>query len=192
MGAPQKPTFLYIGCADSRVPANEILGLGPGEVFVHRNIGNVVPATDLNALSVIEYAVTHLGVTDIIVTGHMDCGAVRAAMKKQDLGAIENWIRVIRDHYRLNAAELDAVKDDEERHRKFVAVNVAETCLSVAKTGPVQRKRFETEGAAGGAYPRIHGLTFDPKEGILNRVAHGHMPKMENLRHIYDLYATAK
>ena len=106
----QKPKYLYFGCSDSRVPANQIMGLGPGEVFVHRNIGNQVPGNDLNALSVLEYAVAHLGVTDIIVTGHYECGAVRAATTRQDLGTLEHWLRMIRDVYRLHRNDLEAIK----------------------------------------------------------------------------------
>lgn len=98
----QTPKYLYFGCSDSRVPVNSILGLGPGEVFVHRNIGNLVPVNDLNALSVLEYAVGHLDVTDIIVSGHYDCGAIRAASMSQDLGILENWLRLIRDVYRMH------------------------------------------------------------------------------------------
>ncbi|RYH13004.1 carbonic anhydrase [archaeon] len=107
LAQPQRPKYLYYGCSDSRVPANQILGLGPGEVFVHRNIGNQVMGNDLNALSVLEYGVMYIGVTDIIVTGHYDCGAVRAATKRQDLGTLEHWLRSIRDVYRLHRAELD-------------------------------------------------------------------------------------
>eukprot|EP01032_Pedospumella_encystans_P022230 gene22230-25189_t len=109
LAQPQKPRYLYFGCSDSRVPANEILGLNPGEVFVHRNIGNQVPGNDLNVLAVLEYAVEHLKVTDIIVVGHYDCGAVRAANKRQDLGLLENWLRLIRDVYRLHKDYIDLI-----------------------------------------------------------------------------------
>jgi len=142
---PQTPKFLYFGCADSRVLANEILGLGAGELFVHRNVGNLVPGNDLNALCVLEYAVTHLGVTDIIVTGHYDCGAVRASVRRQDLGLLENWLRQIRDVYRLHKDHLDQIEDEEERHLQLVELNVIEQGLNVFKTGPVQRKRLEVK-----------------------------------------------
>jgi carbonic anhydrase len=192
VGAPQKPRYLYIGCADSRVPANQIIGLGPGEVFVHRNVGNLVPATDLNSLSVIEYAVGHLHVKDIIVTGHYDCGAVRAALKTQDLGMIENWLRCIRDVYRLHGDQLDMIEDDEERHRRLVEINVVETCMNIFKTGVVQRKRIQTANEEGGAYPRIHALVFDPKVGILNKLPINFKRRMGNFKHIYDLYEDHK
>ena len=105
-----KPKFLYFGCSDARVPANQILGLGPGEVFVHRNIGNLVPVNDVNALSVLEYAVGHLDITDIIVSGHYDCSAVRAATSKNDMGMLENWLRLIRDVYRLHNDHLNHIE----------------------------------------------------------------------------------
>jgi len=190
IGNPQKPKYLYIGCSDSRVPANEILGLGPGEVFVHRNVGNLVNGSDLNVLSALEFAVQHLNVQHIIVTGHYDCGAVRAATKKQDLGLLENWIRTIRDVYRMHHVELDAITDDEEKHRRLVELNVMEQCLSIYKTAVVQRKRKETHKTQeiGFAYPRIHAMVFDPKVGILQKLPLNFKATVADLRHIYDLY----
>jgi len=116
-----------------------------GELFVHRNVGNLVPGNDLNALCVLEYAVTHLGVTDIIVTGHYDCGAIRASVRRQDLGLLENWLRQIRDVYRLHKDHLNQIEDEEERHLQLVELNVIEQGLNVFKTGPVQRKRLEVK-----------------------------------------------
>ena len=188
VGGPQKPQFLWIGCADSRVPANEIIGLGPGEVFVHRNVGNQVPATDLNSHAVLEYAVGHLNVKDIIVTGHYDCGAVRASLKQQDLGLIEEWLRPIRDVYRLHGASLDLIEDEDTRHRRLVELNAIETCVNVYKAGVVQRKRMQTLKETGTAYPRIHALVFDPKEGILNPLPLNLKRTMGSYQHIYNLY----
>jgi len=145
LGKGQAPKYLYFGCSDSRVPATDILGLGPGELFVHRNVGNLVPGNDLNALSVLEYAVAHLGVTDIIVTGHYDCGAVRASTKRQDLGLLENWLRMIRDVYRIHKEHLDQIEDEEARHFQLVELNVIEQCLNLFKTGVVQRKRMDVK-----------------------------------------------
>merc|ERR1712100_644610 len=195
IGDPQKPRYLYFGCSDSRVPANQILGLRPGEVFVHRNVGNIVNGSDLNALSVLEFAVKHLDVKHIIVTGHYDCGAVRASCKKQDLGLLENWIRNIRDVYRMHHSTLDSLKDEETRHRKLVEMNVVEQCLTLYKTGVVQQKRKATyEALQNGTatenftYPRIHGMVFDPKVGILHKLPVNFKHVVNDLRHIYDLY----
>ena len=113
-----------------------------GEVFVQRNVGNQVPCNDLNSLSVIEYAVDHIGVSDIIVTGHYDCGAIRAATSPQDLGMLENWLRAIRDVYRLHRTFLDSIEDPNEFHRKLVELNVIEQCINIYKTGVIQRKRM--------------------------------------------------
>eukprot|EP00039_Didymoeca_costata_P021979 m.3333 g.3333 ORF g.3333 m.3333 type:complete len:304 (+) comp2750_c0_seq1:165-1076(+) len=190
LGSGQAPTYLYFGCSDSRVPANEILGLHPGEVFVHRNIGNLVPVSDLNALSVLEFAVDFLQVKHIIVTGHYDCGAIRAASKTQDLGLIENWLRNIRDVYRLHRNTLDDISDDEDRHRKLVELNVVEQCLNLYKTGVVQRRRLKTheEGLGKFAYPRIHGLVFDPSVGLMKKLKINFKDEIKDMKHIYDLY----
>mmetsp|Transcript_19133 Transcript_19133/g.26329 ORF Transcript_19133/g.26329 Transcript_19133/m.26329 type:complete len:287 (+) Transcript_19133:90-950(+) len=205
LGKTQKPKYLYFGCSDSRVPANQILGLGPGEVFVHRNIGNLVPGNDLNALSVLEYAVTHLGVTDIIVTGHYDCGAVRAATSRQDLGLLEHWLRLIRDVYRTHKDYLDLISNDEQRHCSLVELNVIEQCLNLYKTGVVQRKRIQSRealelkqknAAPGDApiniedeiYPRIYGMVFNPAEGQLKKLTVNFAQRVGSLDHIYGLY----
>lgn len=193
LGRTQKPKFLYFGCADSRVPANEILGLGPGEVFVHRNVGNLVPGNDLNALSVLEYGVDILNVTDIIVTGHYDCGAIRAATNRADHGMLENWLRLIRDVYRLHRDYLDSIEDETEFHRKMVELNVIEQCINVYKTGVVQRKRLKhrQSGASGKTedlMPRIHGFVFDPSVGILRKLSINFSNRVGSLEHIYRLY----
>lgn len=194
LGAGQAPKYLYFGCSDSRVPANEILGLDPGEVFVHRNLGNCVGGQDLNALSVLEYAVEHLDVKHIIVTGHYDCGAVKAAASKQDLGLMENWFRMIRDVYRLHQSQLDMEPDDEARHRKLVELNVVEQCLNLYKTGVVQRKRLKTyeDERVEYAYPRIHALVFDPNDGILKKLPIDFRRTVAQHSHIYDLYSLEK
>eukprot|EP00301_Raphidiophrys_heterophryoidea_P023969 c7639_g2_i1.p1 GENE.c7639_g2_i1~~c7639_g2_i1.p1 ORF type:complete len:560 (-),score=149.63 c7639_g2_i1:249-1823(-) len=191
LGQGQAPKFLYIGCSDSRVPANQILGLQPGEVFVHRNVGNIMPASDLNSLTVLEYAVEHLDVRHIIVTGHYECGAIAASLKSQDHGLVENWIRNIRDVYRLHHKKLDTISDLHDRQRRLVELNVIEQCLNLYKTSVVQRKRLEVfeKGISPIVYPRIHGLVFDPKVGILRKLPidfHGHM---NTYKHIYNLYA---
>ena len=119
----QTPDYLYIGCSDSRVPANEIMGLEPGDVFVHRNVANLVNNTDLNVMSVINFAVKHLDVKHIIVCGHYDCGGVKAAMIPKDMGLLNPWLRTIRDVYRMHAAELDAITDERSRYSRLVELN---------------------------------------------------------------------
>ena len=134
----QKPPLLWIGCSDSRVPANEIIGAKPGDVFVHRNIANMVVHSDMNMLSVLDYAVNVLKVKHVIVCGHYGCGGVRAAMGNQSIGIIDNWIRHIKDIYRLHHVYLDSIVDETERFNKFVEINVREQVFDLAKTSIVQ------------------------------------------------------
>ncbi len=156
----QHPEILYIGCSDSRVTAEDLMGLGPGEVFVHRNIANMVLNTDLNSASVIDYAVEHLKVKRIVVCGHYYCGGVKAAMGSDDLGILNPWLRSIRDVYRLHQAELSEIDDEEARYRRFVELNVQEQCVNLMKTGIVQ-KAYE----AGKL--EVHGWVFDIRSGKL-------------------------
>ncbi|MEW5675701.1 carbonate dehydratase [Flavobacterium enshiense] len=134
----QTPPLLWIGCSDSRVPANEIIGAQPGEVFVHRNIANMVVHSDMNMLSVLDYAVNALKIKHIIVCGHYGCGGVKAAMGNDSIGIIDNWIRHIKDVYRLHKQYLDSILDEKERFNKFVELNVKEQVFDLAKTSIVQ------------------------------------------------------
>lgn len=179
--AEQDPGYLYIGCADSRVPANEIMGVGPGDVFVHRNIGNVVANTDLNVGAVIEYAVVYLKVRHIIVCGHYDCGGVRAAMQPRDLGILNPWLRNIRDVYRLHEAELGAIADEARRYERLVELNVEEQCLNVIKTAAVQRAYLH-DGA-----PVVHGWVFDLREGHLRDLEIDFEARLRDIQKIYNL-----
>jgi carbonic anhydrase len=192
--AGQKPKYLWIGCADSRVPANQLLSLGPGEVFVHRNIANLVCGQDLNFLSVLQYAVEVLEVPHIIVCGHYDCGGVKAATQKQDLGLIENWLRLIRDVQRYHCEELAAIADEDQRLRRLVELNVKEQVMNVFKTASVQKRRKATlklkpDGSLKGrAYPRVHGLVYDIGEGKLKKLDIKFAAEIKKYSHIYDLY----
>lgn len=156
----QSPEFLYIGCSDSRVSAEELMGLEPGDVFVHRNIANMVPNTDLNSMSVINYAVTHLKVKHIIVCGHYGCGGVHAAMQQSDLGILNPWLRNIRDVYRIHRKVLDAITDEEEKYKKLIELNVQEQCINVIKTAEVQKANNERD-------LKVYGWIFDIHSGKL-------------------------
>ena len=134
----QNPPLLWIGCSDSRVPANEIIGAKPGEVFVHRNIANMIVHSDMNMLSVLDYAVNALKIKHVIVCGHYGCGGIKAAMNNTSIGIIDNWIRHIKDIYRLHQKELNLIKDETERFNRFVEVNVIEQVYDLAKTSIVQ------------------------------------------------------
>ncbi len=158
----QQPPLLWIGCADSRVPANEIIGAMPGEVFVHRNIANMVIHTDMSMLSVLDYAVNVLKVKHIIVCGHYGCGGVKAAMGNQHIGLIDNWIRHIKDVYRFHQDELNAIKDEKQRFDRFIEVNVMEQVLDLAKTSIVQAA-WESKQEL-----QIHGWVYDIKDGLIN------------------------
>lgn len=158
----QQPPLLWIGCSDSRVPANEIIGALPGEVFVHRNIANMVIHSDMSMLSVLDYAVNVLKVKHIIVCGHYGCGGVKAAMGNQHLGLIDNWIRHIKDVYRFHQVELNSIKDEKLRFEKFVEVNVKEQVLDLAKTSIVQ------SAWENGQQLMIHGWVYDIKDGLIN------------------------
>lgn len=177
----QNPDYLYIGCSDSRVHANEIMGLQPGEVFVHRNIANMVVNTDVNALSVINYAVNYLNVKYIIVCGHYNCGGIKAAMEPRDLGILNPWLRNIRDVYRLHEQELDAITDDHQRYNRLVEVNVHEQCLNVIKTAEVQKSYLEK------GYPRVAGWVYDLNEGVLIDLKIDFKKELDRIRKIYDL-----
>lgn len=156
----QSPEFLYIGCSDSRVSAEELMGLEPGKVFVHRNIANMVPNTDLNSMSVINYAVVHLKVNHIVVCGHYGCGGVHAAMQQSDLGILNPWLRNIRDVYRLHQKTLDKITNEEEKYKKLVELNVQEQCINVIKTAEVQKANRERD-------LKVYGWIFDIHSGKL-------------------------
>ncbi len=177
----QTPEYLYIGCSDSRVPANEIMGLEPGEVFVHRNIANVVANIDLNAMSVINYAVANLHVQHIIVCGHYNCGGVRAAMMPHDMGILNPWLRNIRDVYRLHQNELDMITDDHERYDRLVELNVQEQAINVIKTAVVQKSYLKNR------YPIVHGWVFDLKTGELKDLKINFTKVLQDIQKIYDL-----
>lgn len=156
----QNPDILYIGCSDSRVTAEDLMGLAPGQVFVHRNIANMVMNLDLSAASVIQYAVDVLLVNHVVVCGHYYCGGVKAAMTPADLGTLNPWLRAIRDVYRIHQDELDGISDEEERYKRLVELNVQEQCVNVAKQAVVQ-KAMRKRGL------QVHGWVFDVGSGRL-------------------------
>ena len=157
----QQPPLLWIGCSDSRVPANEIIGTNPGEVFVHRNIANMVVHSDMNMLSVLDYAVNVLKVQHVIVCGHYGCGGVQAAMGNSAIGLIDNWIRHIKDVYRFHATELDAIKDEKSRFNRFVELNVREQVLDLAKTSIVQSAWLNNQKL------HLHGWVYGLNSGYV-------------------------
>ena len=174
----QKPEFLWIGCSDSRVPANEITNTQPGEIFVHRNIANMVIHTDVNLLSVLDYAVNHLKVKHVIVCGHYGCGGIKAATTNQDFKLVLNmWLRNIKDVYRIHREELEAIKDEETRTNRLVELNVTEQLMNLAKTSIIQRA-WQNEQR-----PHLHGWVYGLKDGILKSVF-----QMKAGTHIDPLY----
>ncbi|MBP6396539.1 MAG: carbonic anhydrase [Saprospiraceae bacterium] len=156
----QNPEYLYIGCSDSRVTAEEIMGLVPGEIFVHRNIANMVVSIDLNAMSVINYAIDHLKVKHVIVCGHYHCGGVKAAMQSKDMGILNPWLRNIRDVYRTYQDELNTYINEDDRYNRLIELNVQEQCINLIKTASVQKAHKEW-GLL------VHGWIFDVHSGKL-------------------------
>lgn len=173
----QTPEFLWIGCSDSRVPANEITGTQPGEIFVHRNVANMVVHTDLNLLTVLDYAVNHLKVKHVIVCGHYGCGGVKASMTNHNFGIINKWLRNIKDVYRFHREELDTINDEEARADRLVELNVQEQVMNLAKTSIVQKAWAHNQR------PHLHGWVYGLKDGIINPVF-----EMPAGTHIDDLY----
>lgn len=180
LAAGQKPPVLWVGCSDSRVPANEIIGAEPGEVFVHRNIANMVIHSDMSMLSVIDYGVNKLKVKHIIVCGHYGCGGVKAAMSNQSVGLIDNWIRHIKDVYRFHHKELDLIQDEEERFNRFVELNVVEQVYDLAKTSIVQ------QAWENGQDLMIHGWVYGVHNGLVKDLNLS-MKNNDNLSEVYQL-----
>lgn len=177
----QNPDFLYIGCSDSRVTAEDLMGVEPGEVFVHRNVANVISNTDLNAMSVIEYAVGHLKVKHVVVCGHYYCGGVKAAMEAQDLGLLNPWLRNIRDVYRLHKQELNAIENEEARYNRLAELNVQEQCINVTKTAVVQKAYLNS------GYPQVHGWVFNVHNGELIDLKLDFDEMLKDIQEIYNL-----
>ena len=175
----QKPKYLFIGCSDSRVPASGITGTGPGEMFVHRNIANLVVHSDMNMLSVLQYAVEVLGVKDIMVVGHYGCGGVAAAANNKQYGLIDNWLVNIRDVVRLHEAEFLGIKDEGVRLRRLVELNVIEQVRNLAKTNIIQN------AMRGDNPPRLHGLVYDIADGVLKDLEVDGVDMMAEMEHIY-------
>jgi len=169
----QTPEYLWIGCSDSRVPPNEITGTKPGEIFIHRNIANMVVHTDLNMLSVLQYAVEVLKVKHIIVCGHYGCGGVKAAMTRKSLGIINKWLRNIKDVYRYHKTEIDSLEDEGSRVNKLIELNVVEQVMNLAKTSIIQQAWKDRQG------PHLHGWVY----GLIHPIF-----EMEAGAHFDDLY----
>ncbi|WAC00884.1 carbonic anhydrase [Lacinutrix neustonica] len=180
LGKGQNPELLYIGCSDSRVTAEDLMGLGPGEVFVHRNIANMVSGIDLSAMSVVEYAVVHLKVNHVVVCGHYACGGVKAAMQSADLGILNSWLRNIRDVYRIHKEELNDIKDEEKKYDRLVELNVKEQCVNLIKTAAVQ-KAYRDRGL------KVHGWVFDVHTGKLIDLKIDFEHYLKDIMEIYHL-----
>jgi carbonic anhydrase len=173
----QTPEFLWIGCSDSRVPPDKITQTQPGEIFIHRNIANMVVHTDLNLLSVLEYAVNVLKVKHVVVCGHYGCGGVKAAMSRHNYGIINKWLRNIKDVYRFHREEIDIIADEDLRLNKLIELNVEEQVLNLAKTSIIQKAWKERNE------PHLHGWVYDLHDGIIRPVS-----EIEPGHHIDDLY----
>ncbi len=180
LGKGQSPELLYIGCSDSRVTAEEMMGAGPGDIFVHRNIANMVISIDLNVMSVVNYAVDHLKVNHVVVCGHYACGGVKAAMQSADLGILNPWLRNIRDVYRIHKKELDAISDEDKRYDRLVELNVQEQCVNLIKTAAVQK-------AARDRNLKVHGWVFDVHSGKLIDLKIDFEGILNNIMEIYHL-----
>ncbi len=177
----QTPKMLYIGCSDSRVPVEMFVDAQPGEVFVHRNVANMVVVTDNNANAVIQYAVEQLAIRHIVVCGHYGCGGVRAALEHHDLGELNAWLQAMRDVYRLHQAELDAIPDLERRNERLVELNVLEQCFNVLKIDHVQRAFQRTE------HFKVHGWVFDVRTGRLKDLDLDIEKEFARYQAIYDV-----
>lgn len=175
----QTPEFLWIGCSDSRVPADQITGTQPGEIFVHRNIANMVVHTDLNMLSVLEYAVEVLKVKDVIVCGHYGCGGVKAALGRKHIGLINKWLRNIKDVYRFHKSEVDEQPNEEAKLNKMVELNVIEQCYNLAETSIIQKAWKDNNS------PTIHGWVYGLDNGKISELI-SIAPRTPNRDIVYD------
>tara|TARA_R110002167_G_scaffold13570_6_gene56211 strand:- start:1053 stop:1679 length:627 start_codon:yes stop_codon:yes gene_type:complete len=180
LGKGQNPEFLYIGCSDSRVTAEDLMGLGPGDVFVHRNIANMVVSIDLNVMSIVEYAVMQLKVDHVVVCGHYGCGGVKAAMQSKDLGLLNPWLRNIRDVYRIHRDELNKITDEDEKYDRLVELNVQEQCINLIKTAAVQ-KAYRDRNL------KVLGWVFDVHTGKLIDLKIDFEKILKNIMEIYHL-----
>ncbi|MBW7931109.1 MAG: carbonic anhydrase [Gammaproteobacteria bacterium] len=174
----QVPQYLFIGCSDSRISSEAIMCAEPGDVFIHRNIANVIPVTDLNVLAVVNYAIEHIGVKHIVVCGHYGCGGIKTAMTSSDAGVLNPWLGHIRDVYRLHKGELNAIESPEARHDRLVELNVLEQCINLVKIRDVQKALLKKK-------LRIHGWAFDMKTGRLNDL---HFQANRIAREVIDIY----
>jgi carbonic anhydrase len=177
----QSPEFLYIGCSDSRVTAEDLMGLKPGEVFIHRNIANQVIPTDNNVNAVVQYAVEHLKVKHIIICGHYECGGVKAALNPSDMGQLNSWLQTLRDVRRLHKQELENIKDPQKLFDRLVELNVREQCMNIIKIDHVQKSWYKT------GFPQIHGWVFDVRTGKLIDLGLKMEQEFMEIREIYDL-----
>lgn len=174
----QDPEYLWIGCADSRVPANEIVGLDAGELFVHRNVANIFPHTDFNCLSVLEFAVNIVKVKHVIVCGHYGCGGVKAAMEDHHLGLVDNWLRNIRDVYARYKEELEGITNEKARYNRLVELNVLQQVLNVCHTTIVQEAWFRKQPLM------VHGWVYDMESGLLKDLNYC----LSNIDHVESIY----
>jgi len=176
----QDPKVLFIGCSDSRVTAEELMGLHPGEVFVHRNISNMVISTDLNLNSVVDFAVNHLNVEHLVICGHYFCGGVKAAMQAKDLGILNPWLRNIRDVYRIHKDELNSISDENKKYNRLVELNVQEQCINLIKIASVQKAYKERN-------IHVYGWVFDIHSGRLIDLKIDMEKELKDIMEIYDL-----
>lgn len=181
LASGQHPEFLYIGCSDSRVTAEDLMGVQPGEVFIHRNIANLVVSTDNNINAVVQYAVAHLKVKYIIICGHYECGGIKAALNPSDMGQLNSWLQTLRDVYRLHQQELDSIADSQKRFDRLVELNVREQCINIIKIDHVQRSWYKT------GYPQIFGWVFDVRTGKIIDLGLEMEKEFQSIRSIYDL-----
>lgn len=177
----QHPEFLYIGCSDSRVTAEDLMGLQPGQVFIHRNVANLVVSTDNNLNAVVQFAVEQLKVKHIIVCGHYECGGVKAALHPTDMGQLNSWLQTLRDVYRLHRDELDQLTNERERFDRLVELNVLEQCINIIKIDHVQRM-WNKNG-----FPQVHGWVFDVRTGRLKNLGLDMEQIFGEVRSIYDI-----
>lgn len=180
----QSPEFLYIGCSDSRVTAEDLMGVQPGEVFIHRNVANQVIPTDNNINAVVQYAVQHLKVKHIIICGHYECGGVKAALHPSDMGQLNSWLQTLRDVRRLHKKGLDDIENEAIRLDRLVELNVLEQCMNVIKIDHVQKSWYKS------GYPKIHGWVFNVRNGKLIDLGLNMEKEFMKIRDIYDLKPT--